>query len=141
MKGSANFVPMKQPFQPHFAAAGAMWVALGIAVSAIGVHALEARGLVEGAERWALAGRYAVTMGVGMLALSVLRAVALPMRKPWPERLLMVGLLGFSGGLLVKGVAPDLPLGSVIPVGGTLLIAGWFWAAGQILLPPPQGPR
>lgn len=117
----------------RWAAAGAVWAAWGIAVGAIGVHILEARGMVEGAERWALAGRYAVSMGVGTVALAAFRSAAMPGTVPWPERLLTLGLLGFAGGLLAKGVNPDSSMGPVIPYGGGLLIVAWLWAAGQIL--------
>ncbi len=127
--------------QGRWAAVGALWVALGIAVGAVGVHVLEARGMMEGAERWALAGRYAVTMGVGTVALVALRRSFMPQAAPWPERVLTLGLLGFAGGLLVKGVDPDSAVGSVIPVGGALLIAGWIWAAGQIFFHLTPRPR
>lgn len=120
---------------------GALWVALGIAVGAIGVHVLEARGWMEGAERWELAGRYAVAMGVGMVALVALRRSVMPQAAPWPERLLTLGLLGFAGGLLVKGVNPASAMGAVIPYGGALLIAGWIWAAGQIFFHLAPRPR
>jgi uncharacterized membrane protein YgdD (TMEM256/DUF423 family) len=123
---------MERSVQGQWAAAGAIWVALGIAVGAIGVHVLEARAMMEGAERWALAGRYAVTMGLGTVALVALRRSFMPGSSPWPERLLTLGLLGFSGGLIVKGLNPDAAVGAVIPYGGALLIAGWLWAAGQI---------
>lgn len=116
-----------------WAAAGALWVAGGIAVGAVGVHVLEARDMMEGAERWGLAGRYAVAMGVGLVALAALRGAGRVRGGVWPERLMNLGLLGFAGGLLVKGVAPDSALGVIIPYGGSLLIVAWIWAAGQIL--------
>lgn len=129
---------MTQRNERFWPALGAVWVAMGIAVGAVGVHILEARGLAEGAERWALAGRYAAGMGVGLVALSALRAAG-PLRGGvWPERLMNLGLLGFAGGLLVKGVVPDSPLGAIIPYGGTLLIVAWIWAAGQILSAPTR---
>lgn len=108
-------------------------MAAGIAVGAVGAHVLEARGLEEGAERWGLGGRYAMTMGVGLVALAALRGVGRIRGGAWPERLMNLGLLGFTGGLLVKGVSPDSALGAIIPYGGSLLIAGWVWAAGQII--------
>ncbi len=132
---------MEREQQGRWAAAGAIWVALGIAVGAIGVHVLEARGMLEGAERWALAGRYAVTMGVGTVALVALRRSFMPQAAPWPERLLTLGLLGFAGGLLVKGLNPDSPMGGVIPYGGALLIVGWILAAGQIFFHLTPRPR
>ena len=119
-----------------WAAAGALWVAGGIAVGAVGVHVLEARGMMEGAERWGLAGRYAVAMGVGLVAMAAMRGAGRVQGGVWPERLMNAGLLGFAGGLLVKGVAPDSALGVIIPYGGSLLIVAWVWAAGQILTTP-----
>lgn len=105
----------------------------GIAVGAVGVHVLEARDMMEGADRWGLAGRYAVAMGLGLVALAALRGAGRVRGGVWPERLMNLGLLGFAGGLLVKGVAPDSALGVIIPYGGSLLIVAWIWAAGQIL--------
>lgn len=105
-------------------------------MGAVGVHVLEAGGLPEGAERWGLAGRYAVTMGVGLVALAALRQAGRMRGTAWPERLMNLGLLGFAGGLLVKGVSPDSALGAIIPYGGSLLIGAWCWAAGQIITTP-----
>ena len=132
---------MERNAQGRWAAAGSIWVALGIAVGAVGVHVLEARGWMEGAERWALAGRYAVTMGVGTVALVALRPSFMPQAAPWPERLLTLGLTGFAGGLLVKGVNPESAFGAVIPYGGALMIVAWVWAAGQIFFHLTPRPR
>jgi uncharacterized membrane protein YgdD (TMEM256/DUF423 family) len=116
-----------------WAATGAFFVALGIAVGAVGVHVLESRGMVEGAGRWDLAGQYAVLMGLGLIALTSLRLAKEGLGRAWPEVCLVLGVLGFSGGLLWKGIFPESIVGQVIPVGGVILIVGWMWAGIQII--------
>ena len=113
---------------------GAIAVALGIAIGAVGVHVLEGRGMVEGAERWALAGRYAVVMGLGQCALAGLRSSWRSSAGLWPERLLAIGLFLFAGGLVWMGCCPNAWVGQVIPYGGVCMMVAWIWAAGQILI-------
>jgi uncharacterized membrane protein YgdD (TMEM256/DUF423 family) len=62
-------------------------------------------------------------------------AVAAP-RCVWAWRLLLGGIIIFSGSLYVMGATGVRWLGAITPVGGGFLLAGWALLAIQSTLPP-----
>jgi len=112
------------------------WVAFGlvamaasIALAAYGRHGIEDKVLQN---RWAIAMEYLRDMGLGILILSLMRSAWLrPESVPWPERMIGVGTLLFSGVLMLESVAPIVAEESLLrfapPLGGILLITSWLW--------------
>lgn len=110
---------------------GALGCALAVVAGAFGAHTLKARGGVD-LELWETAARYLMygSFGIALIGLAAAR---------WPDAglhraawLLGAGTLVFSG--TVGGLALGGPrwLGAVTPVGGTLMILGFFlfaWGA------------
>ena len=96
--------------------------ALGVGLGAFGAHglktALEARGMME---IWHTASLYHLLHSVVLLALSLQ-----PIRPRWSGLLFAFGILIFSGSLYLLALTGVKWLGAVTPVGGSLLIAGWF---------------
>lgn len=106
------------------AAAGALLVALGVALGAFGAHGLRAV-LDERALGWWQTGvQYHLWSAVGMVALA-----------GWPRRLglaaalIGAGILLFSGSLYLMALTGARWLGMVTPLGGLLMIGGWLLAA------------
>ncbi len=110
--------------------AGAVLMALAVALGAFGAHALKARLSVDALAIWQTAVQYHAWHALGLVALA-----------SWLERtprrtalclacwLLATGVALFSGSLYVLALTGWHTAGIVTPVGGALLIAGWCAAA------------
>ena len=113
--------------QRRIAVAGALLVALGVALGAFGAHGLRAV-LDERALGWWETGvQYHMWSAVGLVALS-----ALPRRLGLAAALIGVGILIFSGSLYVMALTGARWLGILTPVGGLLMIGGWLLAAWRL---------
>jgi uncharacterized membrane protein YgdD (TMEM256/DUF423 family) len=105
--------------------AGPLLAATGVMLGAFGAHAL---GDALGAERlgwWQTAVEYQMWHAVGLI---VLAAVPMP-RLGLPALLIGLGTLVFSGTLYLMALTDMRWLGAITPVGGILMIAGWFLLA------------
>ncbi len=107
---------------------GVSAVALSIALAAYGRHAMVDSVLQM---RWSIAIDYMRQMGLGLLILVLMRSAWLENQStPWPERLLFVGVLLFSGVLLIESIDPEWVAGNSLrlapPIGGTFLIISWL---------------
>lgn len=112
-------------------AAGAFG-ATGVALGALGAHALDAflasRGMTHA---WDSAARYQLFHASALLGASAwLRAAsgAGAKRMVWAARCWSVGVLLFCGSLYGLAAGGPRWLGPVTPLGGIALIAGWAWA-------------
>jgi uncharacterized membrane protein YgdD (TMEM256/DUF423 family) len=118
-------------------AAGAVLIAVGIGIGALGSHAL--RNVLEPRQLESLhtAVYYQLFNAPGLLLIGLLIRGGLP-QFAWPAWIIGFGILFFSGGIyLMLAGAPRL-LGFVTPVGGVLLIGGWLqlaWLALAIKKP------
>ena len=126
----------KNPVDRRWVALGAMFVAIGVAGGAVGTHVVEALGDAEAAMRMETGAHYAVWMGLGQLLLVVLRVERIFL---WAN---LAGVLLFSGLLMAKSLAPhpfeSTALGSLIPVGGSILILNWLGLSIRFMLRPPH---
>jgi uncharacterized membrane protein YgdD (TMEM256/DUF423 family) len=109
---------------------GMFLMAAAVALGAFGAHALKATLTASGrSETYELAIRYMMFHALALILLGTqmekfpgLRTSAI---------FLMVGILIFSGSLLILALANEPLWGAVAPIGGTSLILGWlsaFWA-------------
>jgi uncharacterized membrane protein YgdD (TMEM256/DUF423 family) len=112
---------------------GALILATGVALGALGAHAAKSAPHPEAARLLQTAVLYQLVHGLGLLGVGILA------RLPPPSR-----LLALAGGLLFAGVVAfcgslyslafaAVSLGVLAPMGGSAFIAGWlalaFWAA------------
>ncbi|MEM1131947.1 MAG: DUF423 domain-containing protein [Pseudomonadota bacterium] len=96
----------------------ALSAALAVAAGAFGAHG--AAGEQE-ADWLRTGGFYQLIHAVGALAImGVARG---------PAIMLLVGAAIFSGTLYAMALGAPTWLGAITPIGGTLIIAGWLWAA------------
>lgn len=94
--------------------------AMGVAMSAVGAHALAANPTAQG---WvSLAAQFQLIHAAALLAGE---------RMAWTVLLFVAGIVCFSGSLYLKafGLADWLP-GLVTPAGGIMLMLGWLAMAG-----------
>jgi uncharacterized membrane protein YgdD (TMEM256/DUF423 family) len=113
-----------------------LWLALAglngfiaVALGAIGSHALR-NTLSPERLGWVETGlRYHMFHALALLGIAILFAVEAG-REPWPLRIaawcFLGGLVLFSGGLYVMGLAGIRSLGPTVPAGGLLFLAGWL---------------
>jgi len=108
---------------------GAILGAFGVALAAMGDHLV--RGGVDAAayHGFETAVRYQMFHALALLALGVWSQ-----SRPSPVLaaaavLFLIGTAGFSGGLYLRIVFPQIHSVWIVPVGGTLLILGWLVAA------------
>ena len=112
-----------------------LWLALAgingfiaVALGAIGSHAL--RNTLSGQRLdWIETGlRYHMFHALALLGVAILFALEAN-REPWPLRIaawcFFGGLVLFSGGLYLMGLAGIRSLGPTVPAGGLLFLAGW----------------
>jgi len=105
---------------------GAIVMAVAVAGGAFGAHALKARLDAHHLALWETAVRYLVVAGVGLLATGL--AAALHAGRAWgvPGWMLLAGGLVFSGTVAALALGGPRWLGTVTPIGGVLLIAGFL---------------
>jgi uncharacterized membrane protein YgdD (TMEM256/DUF423 family) len=106
-----------------------IWAALalltGVAAGAFGAHGLRAWVSPERLEVWQTAVHYQLVHGLGLLAITSLRPHLHAGLLRWALRLMVAGIIVFSGSLYVLVLA-NLPwLGAITPLGGTAFIAAW----------------
>ena len=104
--------------------------ATGVALGAVGTHALEAFLMEKGtAHAWETAARYHLLHAVALLAVGVWLRHAqgtAARRAGWAARCWTAGVVLFSGSLYGYAVGGPQLLVYVTPLGGLALIAGWI---------------
>jgi uncharacterized membrane protein YgdD (TMEM256/DUF423 family) len=128
-------VQMKNKEKDCWVALGLIAVATSIGLAAYGRHALVDPVLQT---RWSIGVEYLCDMGLGLLVMTLIRNAWVSRKcQQWPERLLVLGIVLFSGVLLLESINPDGVEQSLFrlapPVGGVLLIASWLWILLQFL--------
>ena len=103
-----------------------LWLlAMAVIFGAFGAHGLQASVTPERLETWDTAVHYHVWISLFLLAI----ARTSFQTSDWVYRLMVVGLLVFSGSLYLL-VLFNIPLlGSITPIGGILMITGVVIAA------------
>ncbi len=107
---------------------GALLVAIGIGIGALGAHAL--RDVLSERELQSLhtAVYYQIFNALGLMLLGGwIRAGAQGLA--WPVRLLGSGVVLFSGSIYVMLAGAPRLFGIITPVGGLLLIGAWLMLA------------
>ncbi|HTT11658.1 MAG TPA: DUF423 domain-containing protein [Burkholderiaceae bacterium] len=115
-----------------FALAGALFGFAGVAAGAFGAHGLRARLSADALAVFETAVRYQLVHALALFA-------AAWASSQWPGRaaraggwLFVTGIVLFSGSLYLLAVTGLRSLGTVAPLGGLSLLAGWLalaWSA------------
>lgn len=116
--------------QRTFIAWGALLAMLGVAVGAFGAHMLKP---VIGAEALAVyetGVQYHMIHALGLLLIGLVAGqLGESKRLRWAGRLLLIGIVLFSGSLYVLSISGIKVLGAITPLGGVSFIAGWICLA------------
>lgn len=115
-----------------FILSGILFVFLGIFLGAFAAHGLSAAGLEQGKiESFKVGVDYLFYCGFGMMIIGGLRERFDFMMK-FHFRMILFGTILFSGSIFILAVAPLIDwelgkfLGPITPIGGTMMILGWF---------------
>jgi len=112
-----------------FIAAGAVILAAGVALGAVGAHAAKAAPHPEAARLVQTAVLYQLVHGLGLVAVGTLARVAGPSRLlSAAGALMLAGVAAFCGSLYSLAFAA-VSLGVLAPAGGTAFIAAWLAVA------------
>jgi uncharacterized membrane protein YgdD (TMEM256/DUF423 family) len=121
--------------------AGALLAAAAIILGAFGAHAVKARVDAVALGWWETAASYHRTHSLGILALAALypRIGDTAQRKIYLAfKLLVVGLVLFSGSLYLMTLTQVRILGAITPIGGTLWIIAWLLVAIALKAPSDE---
>ena len=109
---------------------GAIAAMLSVAIGAFGAHALEDKLSEDMLDVYQTGVQYQMFHAVGILIVALL-IERLPGRQLalWAARLLLAGIVLFSGSLYALALSDVKALGAITPVGGVAFIAGWICLA------------
>jgi len=111
--------------------AGAILMALGVALGAFGAHGLKARLDEYQMSVYEKAVFYHFVHALGLLIVSFLPKTGTfsEFATSWVCGLLLAGIVLFSGSLYLLAVTGNRGLGAITPIGGVCFIAAWVLLA------------
>jgi uncharacterized membrane protein YgdD (TMEM256/DUF423 family) len=109
---------------------GAFTAMLAVILGAFGAHLLKDRLSVDTLDVYNTGVQYQMYHAIGILIIAVL-IERLPSQKLaiWAARLLLIGIVLFSGSLYALALSGVKVLGAITPLGGIAFIAGWICLA------------
>lgn len=108
-------------------AIAAFSMALAVALGAFGAHGLKAILSEKSLETWHTANLYHVVHSLGLLSIGLTQLHNRRVRfAPLAYKLMLVGILIFSGSLYALAISGIGILGAITPIGGIALIASWI---------------
>ncbi|WP_276357459.1 DUF423 domain-containing protein [Cohnella caldifontis] len=109
---------------------GAVFAFLAVAIGAFGAHILEGRITEHEMDIYHTGVQYQMFHAAGILLVAAL-ADKLISRKlaVWACRLLLAGIVLFSGSLYALALGGIDVLGAITPIGGVAFLAGWICLA------------
>lgn len=107
-------------------AVSAVNLALAVILGAFGAHGLKAHASVEQLGWWQTATDYFFYHALGLLLLGVLSKTYSQLPIKLPFLLIQTGILFFCGSLYIMALGMPRIVGAITPIGGALMIAGWF---------------
>jgi uncharacterized membrane protein YgdD (TMEM256/DUF423 family) len=109
---------------------GAFTAMLAVILGAFGAHLLKDRLSVDTLDVYNTGVQYQMYHAIGILIIAVL-IERLPSQKLaiWAARLLLIGIVLFSGSLYALALSGVKVMGAITPLGGIAFIAGWICLA------------
>ena len=106
--------------------AGAVLMAAGVLLGAFGAHVLQGQLSPRGLASFQTGVQYHMLHAVGLLAVGLvagITGVSTPLR--WSARLMLAGIVFFSGSIYLMTAGAPRWLGMVAPVGGVSFMVAW----------------
>jgi uncharacterized membrane protein YgdD (TMEM256/DUF423 family) len=115
-------------------ASGGAAVLVAVALGAFGAHALKTRLSPEMLAVWHTGIEYHVLHALGLLAVGIV-AIQLPGSAllRWSGRLMLAGIVLFSGSLYALALTGERWLGALTPIGGLAFLAAWALFVAAVL--------
>lgn len=106
---------------------GAIVAGLAVAFGAFGAHSLKETLSEHYLEVFETGVRYQMYHGLGILLVALLseRFPSATKLMRWSARLLLIGIVLFSGSLYILSLSGIDWLGAITPLGGVAFLAGW----------------
>jgi len=114
---------------------GSISAGLSVVLGAFGAHALKVRLPPESLATFEIGVRYQMYHAIGLIALGLIAIKIDNTAIKIAGTALFAGMLIFSGSLYGVSLFDQRWLGMVAPIGGLLLIIGWFTLAWAALAP------
>src|SRR5690349_15386337 len=117
-----------------FLATGGTNALLAVALGAFGAHALKGRADAEMLAVWHTAVEYQIFHALGLLAVGLV-AMRLPQSRQlrWSGRLMLAGIVLFSGSLYALALTGERWVGALTPIGGFAFLAAWMLFVAAVL--------
>lgn len=109
---------------------GAIAAMLSVVLGAFGAHMLEEKISADALDVYQTGVQYQMFHAAGLLLIALFmdRATS-PKLAVWAARLLLIGIVLFSGSLYALALSDVKILGAITPIGGIAFIAGWICLA------------
>ena len=113
--------------------AGAIFMALAVALGAFGAHALKKVLTPEMLTIYHTGVEYQFYHALGLLIIGVIGFQVKSRYIGWAAILITIGIILFSGSLYVLALTGIKGLGAITPIGGVSFIAGWIFLAVAVV--------
>ena len=113
--------------------AGAVFMAVSVLLGAFGAHALKSRLLPEILLVYKIGVEYQFYHSLGLLLIGLIGFRIESKWINWSGRLLIAGIILFSGSLYILSISGIKVIGAITPIGGFAFVAGWICLAIGIL--------
>jgi uncharacterized membrane protein YgdD (TMEM256/DUF423 family) len=122
------------PFARRCIAAGALLMLAGVILGAFGAHLLEGRLAARQLASYQTGVTYQLLHALGLVLVGLVgQAAGVPTRLRWSARLMLAGIVFFSGSIYLMTAGAPRWLGAVAPVGGLSFMAAWALLAWHAL--------
>lgn len=109
-----------------FAAAGAIFAFLSVALGAFGAHALKDKLSADMLNVFHTGDQYQMYHALALIAVGIMIKLSIGGRTMhWAGWLFAIGIVLFSGSLYLLSTTGVTALGAVTPIGGVCFLAGW----------------
>jgi uncharacterized membrane protein YgdD (TMEM256/DUF423 family) len=114
------------PLARRCIAAGAILMALGVMLGAFGAHGLQAQLTPRQLASFQTGVHYHVLHATGLMIAGVIAQLTGPgARLRWSARLMLAGIVFFSGSIYLMTAGAPRWLGMVAPIGGVSFMSAW----------------
>lgn len=114
----------------RYAIIGSLNMLLSVALGAFGAHIMQARLTPERMATYETAVQYHMAHALGLLLIAILADKLADQKKvQWSARLLLTGMIIFSGSLYLLCFTGFSMLGAITPIGGVAFLIGWLMLA------------
>jgi uncharacterized membrane protein YgdD (TMEM256/DUF423 family) len=122
------------PLARRCIAAGALLMLLGVILGAFGAHALQALLSPQRLASYQTGVNYQLLHSLGLVAVGIVAQLTTETtRLRWSARLMLAGIVLFSGSIYLMAAGAPRALGMVAPLGGVSFMAAWGLLAWHAL--------